>query len=134
MIFLCRFLCIEFLIPIIQISLFCLCIGRQPYDLNIGVVNNETIYNSTFNASLQYIRQLDNHTFNLVKTVSTGHSTWATFLMILFNYLKKYLNWSDAYNSVHEGKLWGFLDISRNFTQDTSNKLVLVTLSVDMSI
>ena len=35
---------------------------------------------------------------------------------------KNFLDWSDAYKSTKEGKLWGYLDIGRNFTQATTNK------------
>ena len=48
-------------------SLFCLCIGREPYDLKFGVVNNETIFSSSQNGSLLYIDSLDKKTFDLVK-------------------------------------------------------------------
>lgn len=64
--FLFRFLFFEFLIPVIQITLFCTCIGREPYDLQFGVVNNETIYNSSYNFSNIYIDQLSKHTFDFV--------------------------------------------------------------------
>jgi hypothetical protein len=57
----------EFLIPVIQISLFCLCIGREPYGLPVGIVNNETITNSIYNKSLLFVNQLNNQTFSLVK-------------------------------------------------------------------
>lgn len=94
------FLVFEFLIPVIQISLFCTCIGREPYGLQFGIVNNETIYNSTSDSSLVFINELDNHTFS-----------------------KKYMNWSDAYQHTKKGEIWGFFDISVNFTQDTQNKI-----------
>lgn len=32
----------QFFIPSIQIILFCICIGQQPYHLTMAVVNNET--------------------------------------------------------------------------------------------
>ena len=46
-------------------SLFCLCIGQEPYDLKFGIVNNETITENQ-NGSLLYINRLDNKTFNKV--------------------------------------------------------------------
>ncbi|RNA38959.1 ABC transporter G family member 20-like, partial [Brachionus plicatilis] len=94
------FLIFQFLIPVIQISLFCLCIGREPYDLNFGIVNNETNFNDTshFGAKM-YVDELSNHTFK-----------------------KHYFNWSYAYTQTKSGKLWGFIDLSENFTQDTIQK------------
>jgi hypothetical protein len=46
--------------------LFCLCIGREPFNLKFGIVNNETIFNSSYNGSLLYIDSLDKKTFDLV--------------------------------------------------------------------
>ncbi|CAF0942665.1 unnamed protein product [Brachionus calyciflorus] len=94
------FLIFQFLIPVIQISLFCLCIGREPFDLKFGIVNNETIYNSSeqFGAQM-YIDELNNHTFK-----------------------KQYLNWSEANSLAKKGKLWGFIDLSKDFTRDTIQK------------
>ncbi len=89
----------QFLIPCIQISLFCLCIGREPYNLNFGIVNNETIYNSTGNTSVIYVDQLSDKTFK-----------------------KQYMTWSEAYSKTKHGELWGFIDISKNFTDQTINK------------
>lgn len=50
-------------------SLFCLCIGREPYNLKFGIVNNETIYNSKLNGSLIYINELDNEIFDKVRNL-----------------------------------------------------------------
>jgi hypothetical protein len=93
------FLAFEFFIPIIQIALFCLCIGREPSDLRVGVVNNETIYDSSLNYSTIYVNELSNVTFR-----------------------KTNLNWNEAYTKVKQGDMWGFFDISRNFSQDTIMK------------
>ena len=56
----------EFLIPILQISLFCTCTGREPYNLPIAVVNNETMLNSTYNGSMIFLKELNNRTLNMV--------------------------------------------------------------------
>ena len=68
------FLVFQFFIPLFQMALFCLCIGREPYDIKFGIVNNETntsainVFNFTIprNASLIYINELDNYTFDMV--------------------------------------------------------------------
>ncbi len=31
----------QFLLPAIQVILFCLCIGSEPFDINVAVVNEE---------------------------------------------------------------------------------------------
>ncbi len=56
----------QFLIPVIQISLFCLCIGREPYNLDFGIVNNETIYQSSFDGAQVYVNEMNNQTFQKV--------------------------------------------------------------------
>lgn len=35
-------LCFQFLLPVIQISLICLCVGGDPKGIQVAVVNNET--------------------------------------------------------------------------------------------
>jgi len=60
------FLMFQFVIPIIQMALFCLCIGREPHDLKFGIVNNETIFNSQDNASLLYVNSLSDTIFDKV--------------------------------------------------------------------
>ncbi len=35
-------LCFQFLLPVIQVSLICLCIGGDPKGIQVAVVNNET--------------------------------------------------------------------------------------------
>lgn len=87
------------MVPVLQISLFCLCIGQEPYNLKFGIVNNETIYNSTNNGSLLYVNELNEKTFN-----------------------KQFVTWDEAYRLTRKGEMWGFVDISINFTQDTSDK------------
>ena len=57
-----RLLFFEFIIPSIQIILFCLCIGRNPHDLRIGVVNNDN-----GNMGGLYLAHLDNVTFTQVR-------------------------------------------------------------------
>lgn len=36
---------------------------------------------------------------------------------------KIYMNWSDAYKETKKGELWGFIDLSENFTQSTLDRL-----------
>lgn len=41
----------------------------------------------------------------------------------LYNY-KIYMNWSEAYKEIKKANIWGFIDLSENFTQDTLAKQV----------
>lgn len=36
---------------------------------------------------------------------------------------KIYMNWSEAYYKTKKAELWGYIDLSENFTQDTLEKL-----------
>lgn len=63
------FLLFQFLIPVVQLSLFCLCIGREPFDLEFGVVNNETNFNSTNTAGSLFVNELNSHTFTKVNSI-----------------------------------------------------------------
>lgn len=35
-------LCFQFLLPVIQVSLICLCVGGDPKGIQVAIVNNET--------------------------------------------------------------------------------------------
>jgi hypothetical protein len=55
----CSLLLFEFILPTFQIVLFCLCIGRTPFGLNVAVVNNDT---SSASLSTQYLSFLSSET------------------------------------------------------------------------
>lgn len=125
-----------------QVSLFCLCIGREPKDLRFGIVNNETIYNATYQkGSEMFINELSNVTFHKVTCLKLSWclhcfivscsivNTWllesslgtkvATKESSLFLHDKLYMNWSEAYRRTKTSELWGFIDLSENFTLAT---------------
>ena len=62
-----RLLMFQFLIPSIQIILFCLCIGRTPTDLPLAVYNSETpvLYSQT------YLQAVNNNTIHQVRNPCT---------------------------------------------------------------
>lgn len=66
-----------FLLPAIQVILFCLAIGREPNDMKVGVVNYEVPYLgsceamvgcTTANLSCRYLDALPKHSVQLVNT------------------------------------------------------------------
>ncbi|XP_070203140.1 ABC transporter G family member 20-like [Littorina saxatilis] len=81
----------EFIIPSIQIVLFCLCIGRAPHDLTIGVVNRDN-----GNMGALYLTHLNNDTFTQVV----------------------YDDVTRAREVVREGKAWGVVEIGPDFSMD----------------
>ncbi|XP_067845618.1 ABC transporter G family member 23 [Heptranchias perlo] len=86
------FVCFQFLLPVIQISLICLCIGGNPKDLPVAVVNNDT---GEPGLSQQVLWHLDNNTI-----------------------IQIHLNQSDAIKGVRDGKYWGVIGFGANFTRD----------------
>ncbi|XP_064595500.1 ABC transporter G family member 23-like [Liolophura sinensis] len=86
------FLLFEFMLPSIQIILFCLCIGKDPYDLNIGIVNND---HGPFGG--WFIQRLDNRTFHMKMN---------------------YSDLNEALSDVRAGNSWGVIHMGENFTSD----------------
>ncbi|XP_078325749.1 ABC transporter G family member 23-like isoform X2 [Crassostrea virginica] len=85
------FLLFQFILPSIQIILFCVCIGNAPYGLKMAIVNNETQ-----GLGELFIRELDNNTIEKVL----------------------YKDMNAALDSVRHGECWGVIGIGQNFTQD----------------
>ncbi|XP_076438732.1 ABC transporter G family member 20-like isoform X2 [Babylonia areolata] len=81
----------EFIIPSIQIILFCLCIGRHPHDLKIGVFNDDLGSMGDL-----YLTHLDNDTFTKVP----------------------YEDLETAKRAVKEGHTWGVIEIGNDFSTD----------------
>lgn len=48
-------LCFQFLLPVIQVSLICLCIGGDPMGIQVAVVNNETSPSAFSNSLLSFL-------------------------------------------------------------------------------
>ncbi|XP_052062173.1 ABC transporter G family member 20-like isoform X2 [Mytilus californianus] len=87
------FLLFQFILPSIQIILFCICIGRKPYDLTMSVVNAET---GVIKFSNMFLDCLDTSAIHNVS----------------------YKDLPSALESVREGKSWGVISIGQNFSQD----------------
>ncbi|XP_069787823.1 ABC transporter G family member 20 isoform X2 [Narcine bancroftii] len=86
------FLIFQFFLPVLQISLICLCIGGNPKDLHVAVVNNDTGQPSL---SQNVLWHLDNNTI-----------------------IQIHLNQSDAIKGIKDGKYWGAVGFGANYTQD----------------
>ncbi|CAH1797733.1 unnamed protein product, partial [Owenia fusiformis] len=85
------FLLFSFMLPAIQIILFCLCIGREPYGLNMAVVNKDT-----GPLGAEYLKFLNNNTI----------------------IQENYTDLSAALDTVKRGEKWGVISMSQNYTQD----------------
>ncbi|CAF2693615.1 unnamed protein product [Rotaria sp. Silwood2] len=97
------FLLFQFLIPVIQVALFCLCIGREPEHIPMALYNSEAINGfPTGNLSLQLLNKINPQQIQFTS----------------FNELDK------AMDVVKQGHYWGTVAIQFNFTQAIKNKLL----------
>eukprot|EP01012_Entosiphon_sulcatum_P003082 TRINITY_DN10850_c0_g1_i1.p1 TRINITY_DN10850_c0_g1~~TRINITY_DN10850_c0_g1_i1.p1 ORF type:complete len:684 (+),score=68.76 TRINITY_DN10850_c0_g1_i1:433-2484(+) len=103
------FLAFVFLLPTIQVCLFCVAIGRTPTDLPFGYVNSDVPAPSPVNSS---------HTLTL----------GADFIRILGSDaavdLQQLASVSEGVSAVEHGKLWGFVEVPQNFSHDLPLRLV----------
>lgn len=75
-------LCFQFLLPVIQICLMCLCIGGDPKGIQVAVVNNETSSGAYSRSLLSF---LDNTSISQVPPSGSVYQT-STWIMITLAY------------------------------------------------
>ncbi|KAL1137708.1 hypothetical protein AAG570_009404 [Ranatra chinensis] len=99
-------------LPVIQIVLFCLSIGRDPVGLKLGVINNEIPIGSecTFNSSCNYERLSCRYLDYLEKKKHT---------LVMYN------NTLDAKIAVTHGKAWGIIEIPPQFSEMITARIEL---------
>uniref|UniRef100_A0A673ZIP7 ABC transporter G family member 23-like n=1 Tax=Salmo trutta TaxID=8032 RepID=A0A673ZIP7_SALTR len=91
-------MCFQFLLPVIQISLMCLCIGGDPKGIQVAVVNNETS-SSSFSQSL--LSFLDNSS---VQQVNLSHA--------------------EAFAGAYNGEYWAVIGFGKNFTSYLTKRVI----------
>lgn len=84
----------QFVLPAIQVVLFCICVGNDPFDIPVAIVNEESSSDSIAALSTQFLRSINPH---LVRQVN-------------------YTDLTLAIDSVRSGQNWGVLHIPENFT------------------
>lgn len=87
----------EFILPAVQVILFCLCIGGDPFDVPLAVVNDEVIPQ----ASKFFLEAIDK---NAIRQVP-------------------FTNLSEAIESVRRGETWGAIHIPDRYTQFLQERL-----------
>ncbi|KAF2903928.1 hypothetical protein ILUMI_02243 [Ignelater luminosus] len=105
-----------FALPVMQVILFCMAIGRDPTDLKIGIVNHETNYTNTSyqgcnyppgcrftHLSCRYLKNLSNSTIQKVYYPDTA----------------------SAVKAVKNGDVWGALHFTENFTDALVARMAL---------
>ncbi|KAH6922148.1 hypothetical protein HPB50_009897 [Hyalomma asiaticum] len=85
-----RVLLFTFLVPSIQVVLFCLCIGSDPFELQVAVVNQE----AHPLLSVAFLQRIDNTTLSQIP----------------------YSDLDSALNAVRAGSAWGAIAIGANFS------------------
>uniref|UniRef100_A0AAQ5YPJ2 ABC transporter domain-containing protein n=1 Tax=Amphiprion ocellaris TaxID=80972 RepID=A0AAQ5YPJ2_AMPOC len=99
-------LCFQFLLPVIQISLICLCVGGDPKGIHVAVVNNETSPSSFSQSLLSF---LDNSSVHQVP-----------------------LSHKDAFEGIYNGEYWGVIGFGKNFTSYLTKRLLYRQVSRDV--
>ena len=92
----------QFLLPSIEVIIFCICIGRDPFNIPIAIYNEEAIL-GTGNFSNWFLGKLDNRTI-----VQVPHPSMES-----------------ALESVKHGKAWGAMSFGGNFTEALQLRVML---------
>lgn len=87
----------QYVLPVIQITLFGICIGGDPFDIKLGIVNDE----SPEHMSRLFLEHLDPY-----------------FVDVYY-----YANESDAREAVARTELWGYLHMQANFSEALIHRL-----------
>uniref|UniRef100_A0A8C2FCS7 ABC transporter domain-containing protein n=1 Tax=Cyprinus carpio TaxID=7962 RepID=A0A8C2FCS7_CYPCA len=99
-------ICFQFLLPVIQICLMCLCIGGDPKGIDVAVVNNESSPSAYSRSLLSF---LDNTSVN---QVSLSHS--------------------EAFAGIRNGDYWGVIEFGENFTSYLTKRMLQPRVSRDV--
>uniref|UniRef100_A0A4W6DSQ9 ATP-binding cassette, sub-family H, member 1 n=1 Tax=Lates calcarifer TaxID=8187 RepID=A0A4W6DSQ9_LATCA len=91
-------LCFQFLLPVIQISLICLCVGGDPRGIQVAVVNNETSPSAYSQSLLSF---LDNSSVHQVP-----------------------LSHTEAFDGIYNGEYWGVIGFGKNFTSYLTKRML----------
>jgi len=89
----------QFMLPAIQVILFCLCIGGEPFDVPVAVVNDEAVPRS----SNQFLSGLNKQIIRQIQ----------------------YDNLTDAMEAVRRGKVWGAIHIPDRYSENLQSRLIM---------
>lgn len=98
----------QFLLPSVEVILFCLCIGQEPFNLPVSIFNQELVNINVTETpiatrfSYQYLSKVSNHS-----VIQMPYSTR-----------------EEAMESVRLGKSWAAMIIHENFTEDLKMRLL----------
>jgi hypothetical protein len=111
---LARLLIIQLIVPIVQITFFCLCIGRQPRNLSVGYVDEEANMNAKANANTTHQQQ--HHPFLLGQMLIERISNETTLI-------RSYDKFDQGYEDLKRGRVWSLIRVEKNFTSAFFNTI-----------
>lgn len=89
----------QFMLPAIQVILFCLCIGGEPFDVPVAIVNDEVVPRS----SQEFLDGLNKKIIRQIK----------------------YDNLTSAMDAVRRGTVWGAIHIPDKYSQNLQSRLIM---------
>lgn len=98
----------QFALPAIQVILFCICIGADPFNIPVAIVNEE---NPPLLSKL-FLDKLDPYLVQQVSSLPHSSST-ADMVTVAQN---NFTNFTEAIDAVKRGEMWGVLHIKDRFT------------------
>nr|CAI5851258.1 unnamed protein product [Callosobruchus analis] len=119
-------LLLVFALPVVQVVLFCLCIGHEPRDLTVAIANDEVDYDSR--------RRID-CPHNLDCSVSIKNNTphineaenlscrYIEYLKIDTLDLEYYPDMDSCRKSVEDGEAWACLHFKKDFTKAVASRM-----------
>lgn len=102
----------QFMLPIIQMITFCLCIGGKPTNIGLGIVNTDNP--PTYFMTLESGEKLEPLSSIFLSYIDTSTLD-----------LKPYPNLTEAINDVSRAKLWAVLEFGPNFTEAVTQRFNL---------
>jgi len=130
------FLIYQFVLPALQVSLFCLAIGQDPKELPIAVVNGENNGNECFfNSSSFDMCPISFNEWGLPSKNEHLNNFTCRYLSFLDTNVAKPIYFSNeaiALQSVKDGDTWGVVNIRENFTDNLYTRLIDSSCTSDM--
>ncbi|KTG37231.1 hypothetical protein cypCar_00019961, partial [Cyprinus carpio] len=102
-------ICFQFLLPVIQICLMCLCIGGDPKGIDVAVVNNESSPSAYSRSLLSF---LDNTSVYQIEE------------QFPVSFLQVSLSHSEAFAGIRNGDYWGVIEFGENFTSYLTKRML----------
>ncbi|XP_073969896.1 ABC-type transporter snustorr isoform X3 [Rhodnius prolixus] len=105
-----------FALPVMQVILFCLAIGRDPTGLHLAIVNDEVTRN---NLTMDTCPVYNNCTIKFLSCRYVSSLRTDTIIK------DEYRRLEDALDAVKQGDAWGVIHFNENFTDALSARMIL---------